>query len=181
MCEEGEFNPFEEVDWTVPPDPKDWTETQHRRLVRDQTIMDMLQRGKVVQYVSGGWSLWPRVHPYDCVLIEPVTAASAHELVKDDIVFCKIQETGFYFTHKILDIETVRRPNKPPFDVFTIGNYDGSKINGHCKAEKVYGRLIEVIGWTDPTAASAPSAWQEPTAASAHSTEQAPTDEWQFA
>ena len=100
----------------------------------------------------------PRVHSGDFILLEPVTAESAKELRRGDIVFCRIEQTGLYYTHRIVEHEVGRRPNKPDLDVFTMGNFWGTKTNGQCTADKVYGRLIEVVGWKDPTAASAPTA-----------------------
>ena len=105
-------------------------------------IREQLQKGLLVQYRSGGNSMWPHVHSGDCCLFEPVV--DCFRLRPNDIVFCRVQPYERYFAHKIIEIESV--PDKTagsaprPRRKFWIGNADG-----WCHEEHIYGKFVEVL------------------------------------
>ena len=100
-------------------------------------IKAQLQAGISVCYRSSGWSLCPRVRSNDQTTYEPVT--SADMVQANDIVCCQVQTSSRFYAHlvenKYLQGGTL---------AFITSNMQGW-VNGWCRMEHMYGRLIECI------------------------------------
>ena len=137
--EAHEVHPADEVDFVKSQARKDdRNDTLNLREVRNKMIKEVLQEEKSVQFVSGGNSLWPKVHAGDCCLFEPTSSES--DLKVDDIVFCQVQPNLRYFAHPITNIE---KDHEGQFR-YTISNLQGI-VNGFAFKEHIYGRLFEVL------------------------------------
>ena len=90
-------------------------------------------------------------------MVEPVKHSDM--LNKYDVVFCRVEPSGYFYAHLILDF--IDKGHHRPHDMgvathlcFIIGNMKG-RVNGSCYANRIYGKLVEVIapgkgGWTVP-------------------------------
>ena len=149
-----EIHPYFDVDWTIPTDKDDWGEEKRRREHRNQLIKEGLLEGKLVQYKSSGWSLYPIVWSGDTCIFEPMRDGMCEDLKMDwDIVFCQVQPSNRFFAHKVIyfELESVELPaSSAPkrctmyIKKFWIGNNKGH-INGWCYEEHIYGRLLETV------------------------------------
>ena len=72
-----------------------------------------------------------------CTLI-PVRFAET--VNKGDIVFCKVQDSGEYYTHKVLSKGWDRKRHE---EYYWIGNNRGRK-NGWCYLEHIFGKVVEI-------------------------------------
>ena len=141
------------ADWTkVPGSNKDSQKFRQEKRLRDfrsEYHRQLLGLGLAVTYTSTGHSMWPLVQSNDTCRFLPTQAVTAKggadEFQKDeselgvgDIVFCKIQETGLFFAHFILEIT---RDDQGP--VYSIGNIRQHK-NGTCRRQHIFGILVSV-------------------------------------
>ena len=72
IFEAHEIHPYHDVDWTIPTDKDDWNEEKRLREHRNELIKEGLLEGKLVQYKSSGWSLYPIVWSGDTCIFEPM-------------------------------------------------------------------------------------------------------------
>ena len=134
------------LDWSAPVSLKIARAEARRRWMRNKMIKTMLQRGNMVQYVSGGHSLHPDVQSGDCCLFYPVCDRDL--LNVGDIVFCEVQPANNMMAHKITHIGFWQQKNWiRPKRYFEIGNNaDPPRVNGWCHDEHIYGRMMECLG-----------------------------------
>ena len=98
-----------------------------------------LQEGLTVQYIASDRSLYPKVQPGDCCLLEPCTSDS--DLYENDIVFCEIEPNKRFFVGQIKIVEyPAASAHDPMGPKYHIGNEAG-----WCFKERIYGRLFEVL------------------------------------
>jgi hypothetical protein len=130
-----EASPELDVDWTLSADS--WEEYRLRE-VRSQLIKTQLLSGKQVCYRSSGYSLCPRVKSNDQTTYAPVNLNNDMVQV-DDIVFCEVQTSNLFYAHLVKDKYLFRGAW-----TFLISNLQG-RVNGWCRIEHIYGKLIECI------------------------------------
>ena len=129
---------------------------RNRREHRNELIKEGLLEGKLVQYKSSGWSLYPIVWSGDTCIFEPMRDGMCEGLKMDwDIVFCQVQPSNRLFAHKVIrfELEKVEQPAASASSArssttyikkFWIGNNKGH-INGWCHEKHIYGRLVETV------------------------------------
>ena len=125
-----------DMDWTL---VGDWGEEQRLRETRNELIEKMLKQGKTVAYRSSGWSLYPRVHSGDLCCYSPVRFEE--QIAQGDIVFCKVQPSGYYYAHLIQTTEWDAASGRTQY---WISNMAG-RFNGHCYLEHIFGKLDLVV------------------------------------
>ena len=150
-----EIHPYFDVDWTIPTDKHDVDKEKRLRQDRNEMIKEGLLEGKLVQYKSSGWSLYPIVWSGDTCVFEPMRDGMCKTLKMNwDIVFCQVQPSERYFAHKVIRFEyeqtAASAPGSEEFQgkwytkKYWIGNNKGH-INGWCHEEHIYGRLVETV------------------------------------
>ena len=125
-----------DVDWTL---HWDWAEEERRREVRNQLIMEKLKAGKTVAYRSSGWILWPRVHSNDLCQYKPVYLDS--QVSVDDIVFCHVWPSGFFYAHLVSHKEWAAEEHRFKY---WISNMKG-RSNGFTYLDYIYGKLYSIL------------------------------------
>ena len=129
----SDADPQYHQDWTIVPgsrwDDEKWEREVELRGRRCELIRTKLASGSSVFFSSSGSSMWPLIQSGDfCTLIpcQAVTAAMSasgvvqgvvspkgpSEIGVGDVVFCQIRETGRYYTHIVLEVQTSKTLTK---------------------------------------------------------------------
>ena len=136
----GEFD----EDWTWSHDNEIW---RHLTEKRYRMMKEALLRGLVVQFRSGGNSLFPFVHSKDVCFLEPIRPGCNSQILPGDIVFAAVQPNSRHYVHLVWNTFEQADEYGVQRQVHIIGNNkaagEGKKCSGWALREDIFGILTK--------------------------------------
>ena len=106
--------------------------------IEDEVMEEALKAGATISYRSSGNSLKPLIWSGQVCTLIPVRFAET--VNEGDIVFCKVQESGEYYTLKVLSKRWDGRRHE---DYWMLGNASGN-ARGLCYLQDIFGKVVDI-------------------------------------